>query len=97
MWHELNTNTGDITVMWLAYDVNLVMSRWACASCVCVHGASAIIKMGTSKHSNGLTGAPANSIASHFKALIAQNANKNMPEMVPIVYLKENLRYCNEN
>ena len=35
--------------------------------------------------------------ASHPKALIAQNANKNMPDMFPIVYLNENLRYCNEN
>ena len=35
--------------------------------------------------------------ASHFKALITQNANKNMPDMFPIVYLNENLRYCNEN
>ena len=67
-----------------------------------VHGACAIIKMGTSKYSNGLTGMPANLnlgklTASHFKALITQNANKNMPDMFPIVYLNENLRYCNEN
>ena len=35
--------------------------------------------------------------ASHFQALIAQNANENMPDIFPIVYLNENLRYCNEN
>ena len=67
-----------------------------------VHGTHAIIKMGASKYSNGLTGMPANSnlmklTATHFKALITQNANKNMPNMFPLVYLNENLRYCNEN
>ena len=35
--------------------------------------------------------------ASHFKALITQNANENMPDMFPIVDLNENLRYYNEN
>ena len=35
--------------------------------------------------------------ASHFNALYTQNANKKMPNMFPIVYLNENLRYCNEN
>ena len=67
-----------------------------------MHGAHAIIKMGASKYLNGLTGMPADSnlgklTAPHFKALITQNANENMPNMFPIVYLDENLRYCNEN
>ena len=58
--------------------------------------------MGTSKYSNGLSDMPAdlnlgNITASHFKALITQNANENMPDMFPIVYVNENLRYCNEN
>ena len=58
--------------------------------------------MGMLKYSNGLMGMPANSnlrklTASHFKVLITQNANENMPNMFPIVYLNENLRYCNEN
>ena len=35
--------------------------------------------------------------ATHFNALITQNANENMPDMFPIVYLNENLIYCNEN
>ena len=66
------------------------------------HGTHAIIKMGVSKYLNGLTGTPADRslgeiTASHFKALITQNANKNMPDMFPIVYLNENLRSCNEN
>ena len=85
-----------------AHDVNLVTSCWACVSHAHMHGARAIIKMGASKYSNGLTGTPADSnlgklTASHFKALTTQNANENMPDMFSIVYLNENLRYCNEN
>ena len=58
--------------------------------------------MGALKYSNGLTGTPADLnlrklTASHFHALITQNTNKNMPNMFSIVYLNENLRYCNEN
>ena len=58
--------------------------------------------MGASKYLNSLMGTPADSnltklSASHFKALITQNANKNMPDMFPILYLNENLRYCIEN
>ena len=76
--------------------------RWVCALCVYMHGACAIIKTGTSKYLNGLMGTPADLnlgklTASHFKALITQNANENMPNMFPIAYLNENLRYCNEN
>ena len=102
MWHKWNANTGDIMVMWFAHDANLVTSRWACAPHVHEHGAHAIIKMGTSKYLNCLTGMPANSnlgeiTASHSKAPITQNANENMPDMFPIVYLNEDLRYCNEN
>ena len=97
MWHEWNANTGDVMVTWFASYANLVMSCWACALHARVHGAHAIIKMGASKYLNGLTGMPADSkltklTASHFNALITQNANKNMPNMFPIVYLNENLR-----
>ena len=60
MWHEWNVNAGDIMVMWFASYVNLVMSHWACMSRVHMHGTHAIIKMGTSKYSNSLTGTPAN-------------------------------------
>ena len=37
--------------------------------------------------------------ASHFQVgvQITQNANENMPNIFLIVYLNENLRYCNEN
>ena len=109
MWCSYNTNTndespnaGDIMVTWFTSYANLVMSRWACASCARMHGACAIIKMGVSKYLNGLMGMPADSklmklTASHFKVLITQNANENMPNWFPLVYLNENLRYCNEN
>ena len=58
--------------------------------------------MGVFKYLNGLTGTPANSnlmklTASHFNALITQNANGNMPNMFLIVYLNKNLGYYNEN
>ena len=67
-----------------------------------MHGACAISKMGALKYSNGLTGTPVNLnlrklTPSHLNALITQNTNENMPNMFPIVYLNENLRYCNEN
>ena len=93
-------NTGDIMVMWLHHVQ--VMSNWAYTSLAHVHGTCAIIKMGVLKYSNGLRGMPADLnlrkvTASHFNVLITQNTNKNMPNMFHIVYLNENLRYCNEN
>ena len=102
MWHEWNANAGDVMVMWIASYANLVTSHWACASRTRLHGTHSIIQMGTSKYSNSLAGAPADwnlgkLTASHFQALITQNANENMPDIFPIVYLNENLRYCNEN
>ena len=102
VWHKWNMNAGDVMVTWFTSYANLVTSRWACASHVRKHGACAIIKMGAFKYLNGLTGMPPDSnlmklTASHFKALITQNANENMPNMFPLVCLNENLRYCNEN
>ena len=101
-WHEWNANDGDVMVTWFTYDANLVTSRWACAPHAREHGARAMNKMGASKYLNGLAGTPADQnlrkiTASHFKVLITQNANENMPDMFLIVYLNENLRYCNEN
>ena len=54
------------------------------------------------KYLNVLTGMTADSnlrrlTTSHFQVLITQNANENMPNMFLIVYLNENMRYCNEN
>ena len=106
-WHHATlflrgTNGTQMLVTWFASYANLVMSQWACTSCAHVHGARALLKMGASKYLNGLTGTPADLnltklTTSHFNALITQNANKNMPNMFPLVYLNENLRYCNEN
>ena len=101
-WHEWNMNAGDVMVTWFASYANLVTSHWACMSRVHMHGACAIIKMVASKDSNSLIGMPADLnlaklTASHFKVPITQNANKNMPNMFPLVYLNENLRYYNEN
>ena len=101
-WHEWNAIAGDIMVMWFTSYANLVTSQWACASLVHVHGTHAIIKMSTTKYLNGLMGMPANSnlrklTTSHFYVQITQNANENMANMFPFVYLNENLRYSNEN
>ena len=67
-----------------------------------MHGTHDTIKMGVLKYLNGLMGMPADSklkklTAPHFSALITQNSNENMPNMFPIAYLNEKLRYCNEN
>ena len=101
-WHEWNANAGDVIVTWFTHDANLVTSCWACAPHARKHGACAIIKMGTPKYSYGLACTPADCdlgkiTASHFRVLITQNANENMPDMFLIVYLNENLRYCYEN
>ena len=60
-WHEWNVSTGDVMVTWFALYVNLVTSQWACMSCAHMHGARAIIKMGTSEYWISLTGMPADS------------------------------------
>ena len=91
--HEWNVNAGDIMVMWFASYVSLVMSSWAYALGTHMHGTHAIIKMGGLKHSNGLTGMPADSnlrklTASHFNVLITQNTNENMPNMFLIVSMR---------
>ena len=67
-----------------------------------MHGEHALSKNGTPKYPSGLAGMQADSnlgkiTASHFQVLNTQNANENMPGMFPIVYLNQNLRYCNEN
>ena len=101
-WHEWNANAGDVMVTWFASYANLVMSHWACTLCVHMHGTCATIRNSVSKYPSGLAGMQADSnlgnlTASHFWVLNTQNANENMPNMFPIVYLNENLRCCNEN
>ena len=61
-----------------------------------------LYKYGVSKYSSGLvcTQADLNLVkitASHFWVLNTQNANENMPNMIPIAYLNKNFMDCNEN
>ena len=89
-------------MMWFILFANLVMSHLACTSHMCMHGTRALYKYGAPKYLNGLACMQANSnlgklTTSYFQVLITQNANENMPNMFPIAYLNENLRYCNEN
>ena len=67
-----------------------------------MHGTHALDKNGVSKYLIGMACMQADLnlgklTASHLWVLNTQNANKNMPNMFPIAYLNENLRYCNEN
>ena len=67
-----------------------------------MHGAQALFKYGAPKYLSGLTCTQADSnlgklTTSHFWVLNTQSANKTMPNMFPIAYLNENLRYCIEN
>ena len=70
---------------------------------VCMmHGTHAPYNNGVSMHLSGLVCTPADSnlektTASHFQVLNDQNANENMPNMIPIVYLNKNLVESNEN
>ena len=101
-WHKWSANAGDVMVTLFASYVDLVTSQLACGSCACMHGACALSEMGMLKYLNGLTCMPADLnlrklTATHFWVLIAQNANENMPNVFLIVYLNDNMRYCNEN
>ena len=101
-WHEWNVNAGDGMTMWFTLFANLVTSHLACMSFPCMHGTHALNKYDMPKYQSGLAYTQADlslkkSTASHFQVLNTQNANKNMPNMFPIAYLSENLRYCNEN
>ena len=67
-----------------------------------MYGACALYKYGASKYLGGLACMIADSnlgklTASHCQVLHTQNANENMPNMIPIAYLNENLMDCNEN
>ena len=102
MWHEWNVNAGDVMVMCFTSFVNLVMSHWACGSCMNMHHTCAIFKNGMPKYLCSLAVMQADlnlekTTASHFWVLNTQNANENMPNIFLIMYLNENLRYCNEN
>ena len=100
--HKWNAKTTDIMMMWFTLFVNPVTSCLACAVCTCVHGACAPNKYGASKYMSGLACMQAELnlgkiTTSHFWVINTQNANKNMPNMIPIAYLNENFMDCNEN
>ena len=101
-WDEWNVNADDIMMMWFTLLANLVRSCLACALCMCMHGTHALNKNGVSKYPSGQACMQADSnlekiTTSHFQLLNAQNANENMPNMIHIVYLNENMMDCNEN
>ena len=82
----------------------LVMSGHACMVHSCVHGACALCKTSTSKYLSGLacTQAELNLVkitTTHcwVGVLNTQNANRNMPNMIPTAYLNENFTDCKEN
>ena len=101
-WHEWNMNANHVMMTEFTLFANLVLSHLACVSCACMYGTCALNKYGMSKYLSGLACTQANlnleKISTlHFQVLWAQNSNKNMPKMIPIVYLNENLMDCNEN
>ena len=63
--------------------------------CACMHGAHALHKYSASKYPGDLACMQADSnlekiTTTHFGVLNTQNANENMPNMIPIPYLNEN-------
>ena len=102
MWHECNANADDIMMTLFTLFATLVMSCLACMLHTHMHGACALIKNGMSKYLSGLACMQAilnlgKLTTSHIQVLNTQNANRNMPNIFPIAYLNQNLRYCNEN
>ena len=80
----------------------LVTSHLACASHACMYGTCPLCKNSVSKYLSGLACMQANLnlgkiTASHFQVLNTQNANENMPNMIPIVYVNKNSMDYNEN
>ena len=80
----------------------LLMLCLACTTCMHMYGVHALNISGTSKYSCDLACMQADMIlvkitASHFQVLNTQNANQNMPNMIPIAYLNKNFINCNEN
>ena len=95
-WHKWNVNANDVMVTWFASYASLVTSHLACMMHMHIHGICALHKYGISKYPSGLACMQADSnlgkiTASHFWVLNTQNANENMPNMIPIAYLNKNL------
>ena len=85
-------NTDDVMMMWFVLYANLVMTCLAFMMHAHMHGTHALNKYGASKYPSGLACMQANLklekiAASHFWVVNAQNANKSMPNMIPIAYL----------
>ena len=100
MWHKWNKNADDIMMMWFTLYMSLVMTHLACVTSACMHRAHALYKYGVSKYLSGLACTQADSnleriTTTHFWVLNAPNANKNMPNMIPIAYLNKNFMDCN--
>ena len=98
-WHKWNVDNDDVMMTWFVLFVNLGMSHLACLTHPCIHGTCALYKM---VHLSRLVCMQANLnleriTTSQFWVLNAQNAIKNMPNMIPIAYLNENFMDCNEN
>ena len=90
-WHEWNANANDIMMMLFC----IICEPSDVTSGMC-------IKCGAFKYLSGLACMKDNSnlekiTTSHFGVLNTQNAYENMPNMIPIAYLNENLMDCNEN
>ena len=102
MWHKWNAETNDIMMTWFALYANFVTSHLACMVHAYMHGTCALDKYGASKYPIGLVCMQADSnigelTTSHFWVLNTHKANENMPNMIPIAYLNENLMDCNES
>ena len=101
-WHEWNTNANDIMMTWFGIYANLVMLCLACKTCAHVNGTCALCRNSMSMYSSSLECMQADPnlvkiTASHFWVLNTQNANYNMPNMIPIASLNENFTDCNKN
>ena len=80
----------------------LVVSHWACAMRLHMHGTCALTKTNMSMYSSDLACMQADQslpkiTTSHFQVLNTQNANEKMPNMTLIAYLNKNITSCNEN
>ena len=91
-WHEWNVKADDVMMMWFASYANQVMSQQAYTTCMCMYGTHALCRNSMSKYLNDLVCMQADLnlekiTSSHFQVLNTQNANENMPNMIPIAYL----------
>ena len=98
-WQKSNVNADDVMMSWFTLYVNLVTSH---LTCMIMHGACAQYKYCASKYLSVLACMQAGSNLEKrtfplFGVLSAQNANENIPNMIPIAYLSESFMDCNEN